>query len=65
LKNNAIRTIQCGYSISRINGEVVTNDLETNDGEIMGTLLYDRMVTSTIKKITINTLQSQLHLSQY
>ena len=48
---NDPRTIlKRGYSISRINGKVVTNDLETNDGDIMETLLYDGMVTSVVKK---------------
>ncbi len=48
---NDPRTIlKRGYSITRINGKVVTNDLETNDGDIMETLLYDGMVTSVVKK---------------
>ena len=48
---NDPRTIlKRGYSITRINGKVVTNDLETNDGDIMETLLYDGKVTSVIKK---------------
>lgn len=48
---NDPRTIlKRGYSITRINGEVVTNDLETNDGDIMETLLYDGKVTSVVKK---------------
>ena len=48
---NDPRTIlKRGYSITRINGKVVTNDLETNDGDIMETLLYDGKVTSVVKK---------------
>lgn len=48
---NDPRTIlKRGYSITRINGKVVTNDLETNDGDIMETLLYDGKVTSMVKK---------------
>ena len=48
---NDPRTIlKRGYSITRINGKVVTNDLETNDGDVMETLLYDGMVTSVVKK---------------
>ena len=48
---NDPRTIlKRGYSITRINGKVVTNDLETNDGDIMETLLYDGTVTSIVKK---------------
>ena len=48
---NDPRTIlKRGYSITRINGKVVTNDLETNDGDIMETLLYDGTVTSVVKK---------------
>lgn len=48
---NDPRTIlKRGYSITRINGKVVTNDLETNEGDIMETLLYDGKVTSVVKK---------------
>ena len=48
---NDPRTIlKRGYSITRINGKVVTNDLEANDGDIMETLLYDGKVTSVVKK---------------
>ncbi len=48
---NDPRTIlKRGYSITRINGKVVTNDLETNEGDIMVTLLYDGKVTSVVKK---------------
>ena len=48
---NDPRTIlKRGYSITRINGKVVTNDLETNDGDIMETLLYDGKITSVVKK---------------
>ena len=48
---NDPRTIlKRGYSITRINGKVVTNDLETNEGDIMETLLYDGKVTSMVKK---------------
>ena len=48
---NDPRTIlKRGYSITRINGKVVTNDLETNDGDIMETLLYDGTITSIVKK---------------
>jgi len=50
---NDPRTIlKRGYSITRINGKVVTNDIETNDGDIMETLLYDGMVTSVVKKLS-------------
>ncbi|MBQ4475534.1 MAG: hypothetical protein II935_05005, partial [Bacteroidales bacterium] len=46
---NDPRTIlKRGYSITRINGKVVTNDLETNEGDIMETLLYDGKVTCVL-----------------
>lgn len=48
---NDPRTIlKRGYSITRINGKVVNNDLEANDGDIMETLLYDGKITSVVKK---------------
>jgi len=47
---NDPRTIlKRGYSITRINGKVVTNDLETTAGDIMETILYDGKITSVVK----------------
>ena len=47
---NDPRTIlKRGYSITRINGKVVNNDLETNVGDIMETILYDGKITSVVK----------------
>lgn len=48
---NDPRTIlKRGYSISRVNGKVVTNDFEVHDGDILETVLYDGKVTSVVKK---------------
>ncbi len=48
---NDPRTIlKRGYSISRINGKVVTNDFEVHNGDILETVLYDGNVTSVVKK---------------
>ena len=47
---NDPRTIlKRGYSITRINGKVVNNELEANDGDIMETILYDGKITSVVK----------------
>ncbi|MBR5983942.1 MAG: exodeoxyribonuclease VII large subunit [Bacteroidales bacterium] len=47
---NDPRTIlKRGYSITRINGKVVNNDLEANSGDIMETILYDGKITSVVK----------------
>ena len=47
---NDPRTIlKRGYSITRINGKVVNNDLEANAGDIMETILYDGKIISEVK----------------
>ena len=48
---NDPRTIlKRGYSITRINGKIVSNELEANAGDIMETILYDGKITSVVEQ---------------
>lgn len=48
--NDPKTILKRGYSISKVNGKVVTSNSEIHEGDILETVLYDGSVRSVVKK---------------